>query len=344
MAFLSRWVYGYVYDAGGVPVLGGQVKAKLDEDLSFTETHVVVQREFHVVTDSTNEANNDPVLAKEPGKFRLRLWCDETALKTINYQLFFPVVDGGSADKELSVELSLAYEDGAPKSVGTALIEGSDPVEIADDISLRSVIDARTANHITFSPQSVANQAARLALTGLRKFHHVRQADNGHVFLLIDELDPSDSASWLNLSQSVNTNTINFAAATQGATISSTNGSPSIANLINGSRVYSSANWNGQDGDIITVSFNQNRLIHRIDLYSVTGDESDRPNEQNPYSILQAEIYAYVGNAWVRVAGFYENLGTCISLEILPVTATQLRFKNLVGGFYAVRLAEIEVY
>lgn len=264
---------------------------------------------------------------------KLSLWCNGNGNTGSKYKVTEP--DG--------VVWEFVLQTDSPNNLAVLRSQQITPGTSVETIV--SLIGTETANHVTFSPLNVANEATRLALSGLRKFHHVQQADSGDVFLLNDDLNVSDPASWLNLSQPwINTNTTNFAAATQGATIFSTDGSPSIANLINGSRVYGSANWNGQDSDIITVSFNQSRLIHRIDLYSVTADESDRPNQQNSYSILSAEVYLYVGNAWMRMATFYENLGVCISLEFLPVRATQLRLKNLVGGFYAVRLAEIEAY
>src|SRR5688500_3931952 len=109
MALRERNVIGTVVDANGVPVANATIKFKLTTPFAYTVTHIVVDREFSVVTD-------------EFGAFALSLWCDEDSLVPVNYAVFFPIVSGGLPSDVHIGTFSLDYGDGSSVNLPEVLI------------------------------------------------------------------------------------------------------------------------------------------------------------------------------------------------------------------------------
>jgi hypothetical protein len=132
MPFRERNVVGTVVDAAGAPVSGGQVQFKTNRPIGYTSTHVVVDRAFEAVTDAG-------------GNFIANLWTDQDSLVAIDYDVFFPIENDGPASTTHIAKISLAYETGSDKDIGTLIAEGlpeSTPIP-AD--TLAAFIDARIA-------------------------------------------------------------------------------------------------------------------------------------------------------------------------------------------------------
>ncbi|MEZ5421846.1 MAG: carboxypeptidase-like regulatory domain-containing protein [Pyrinomonadaceae bacterium] len=132
MAFRERTVNGFVVDADGGPVQNGTVSFQLDKPLGYTATHVVINRVFTAVTDSL-------------GSFSVTLWCDEDSFLALNYTVTFPIADGGQPQTSHTVSISLAYEDGSAKDLGTLIAESQPPPSIVSEATWASLIDARIA-------------------------------------------------------------------------------------------------------------------------------------------------------------------------------------------------------
>jgi len=130
MALRVRTVTGTVVDGDGLPVTNGQVLFKPTKPVGYSSTHVVVDREFYVTTDTN-------------GAFSASLWCDADSLTPINYTVTFPTVNSGAADPAHTAEISLAYEDGTPKDIGTLIAESTPAEEVITEQPLADLIDER---------------------------------------------------------------------------------------------------------------------------------------------------------------------------------------------------------
>jgi len=113
MAFRQREITGTVVDGDGSPIINGEVRFKPTKLLAYTATHVVVDADFRVQTD------ND-------GNFTIDIWCDEDSLIPVDYNVYFPVVNGGQASNEHRASFSLQYGDGSPINLAV-LINASIP-------------------------------------------------------------------------------------------------------------------------------------------------------------------------------------------------------------------------
>lgn len=114
MAFRERTVTGFVVDADGTPINAGTLSFQLDKPLGYTSTHVVIDRIFTAVTTSL-------------GAFTVTLWCDEDSLVALNYKVSFPVANSGQPQSTHTATISLAYQDGSPKDLGTLIAESQPP-------------------------------------------------------------------------------------------------------------------------------------------------------------------------------------------------------------------------
>ncbi|MEO8650501.1 MAG: hypothetical protein ABI539_15165 [Acidobacteriota bacterium] len=132
MAFRQRNVTGFVFDGDGTPVETATIQFKPTKPLGYTDTHVVVDRIFTVETDTD-------------GEFAITLWCDEDSLKAIDYTVMFPAENNGQPDPLHIANISLAYEDGSDKDIGTLIAESTPADEIITEQTLANLIDERIA-------------------------------------------------------------------------------------------------------------------------------------------------------------------------------------------------------
>lgn len=139
MALRERNVIGTVVDANGTPVSNATIKFKLTTPFAYTITHIVVDREFSVVTD-------------EFGAFGLSLWCDEDSLVAVNYAVYFPIVSGGLPSDVHIGTFSLAYGDGSPTNL-PELIFGGNPAPSEEDLLYTFIETA--VNEAVAVPRSV---------------------------------------------------------------------------------------------------------------------------------------------------------------------------------------------
>ena len=130
MALRLRTVIGKITDAEGTPIENGQVAFVLTEPLGFTSTHVVVDPEVFAVTDSL-------------GDFAIDLWADEDSLTPVNYTVSVPIANDGPASPTHTATISLAYEDGSDKDIGTLIAESQPPPSETDIAVWRDLIDSR---------------------------------------------------------------------------------------------------------------------------------------------------------------------------------------------------------
>ncbi len=163
MALRLREVIGYAVNAAGDPISNGEIKFKLTSKIGFTSTHVIPDEEVTALTD-----NN--------GLFSKELWCDEDGLQSINYNAYFPKEDDGLAQDDYLASFSLAYGDGSPINLATA-INASLPAPTESDLLY------------TFIEQSVADEVA--AQAGLAIDDPISGAASGSV-LFADELGQMD--------------------------------------------------------------------------------------------------------------------------------------------------------
>lgn len=134
MAFRERNVVGTVVDADGAPVTSAQVSFKPTKPLGYTSTHIVVDRQFTAQTDTE-------------GDFIATLWVDGDSLTPIDYTVNFPIANGGNADSSHSATISLVYEDGSAKNIGTLIAETAEDVPAEPD-TLGNIFDAAFADSI----------------------------------------------------------------------------------------------------------------------------------------------------------------------------------------------------
>lgn len=132
MAFRERTVTGYVIDADGTPVQNGVVSFQLDQPLGYTSTHIVINRVFTATTDSL-------------GSFSVTLWCEEDSLLALNYTVNFPIANSGQPQSSHSAKISLAYQDGSPKDIGTLIAESQPPPTTVPEAIWRQLVDQQIA-------------------------------------------------------------------------------------------------------------------------------------------------------------------------------------------------------
>jgi hypothetical protein len=120
MAFREREVTGVVIDGDGTPVTNGVIKFKPTLPLGYTNSHIIIDREF------TAETNTD-------GEFSATLWCDEDSLVAIDYKVAFPVSNGGQPDADHVASFSLQYSDGSPINLAE-VINTSIPAPTPEDL------------------------------------------------------------------------------------------------------------------------------------------------------------------------------------------------------------------
>jgi hypothetical protein len=112
MALRERNVIGTVVDGKGAAVANATIKFKLTTPFAYTITHIVVDREFTVVTDDS-------------GAFAVSLWCDEDSLVAVNYAVYFPIVAGGLPSDVHIGTFSLAYGDGTTANLPELIFGGN---------------------------------------------------------------------------------------------------------------------------------------------------------------------------------------------------------------------------
>jgi hypothetical protein len=132
MAFRERTITGTVVDGDGTPVQSGTVSFKPTKTVGYTATHVVIDRIFTATTDST-------------GLFTITVWCDEDSLVAIDYIVMFPIANNGLADPLHMATISLSYQDGSPKDIGTLIAESLPPPSGVPDSTWAALIDSRIA-------------------------------------------------------------------------------------------------------------------------------------------------------------------------------------------------------
>ncbi len=120
MAFTQRTITGTITDGDGSPIVNGEVKFKPTIPLAYTTTHIVVDAAFTEQTD-------------EDGAFEIDIWCDEESLVAVNYNVYFPVADGGQANDEHRASFSLEYGDGSPINLAV-LINASVPAPSPEEL------------------------------------------------------------------------------------------------------------------------------------------------------------------------------------------------------------------
>lgn len=126
-------------DANGVPIINATLKFKLTTPISFTVSHIVVDREFTVVTDGD-------------GEFAITLWCDEDSLIAVNYNVYFPLVNSGLPSDAHVATFSLDYGDGSTVNL-PEIIMGSTPAPTPTDL-LYTFIET-TVDEAVAVPRSV---------------------------------------------------------------------------------------------------------------------------------------------------------------------------------------------
>lgn len=133
MALRQRIVKGTLVDGDGNPIESGTISFKPTKVLGYTSTHVVIDREFTVTTDSN-------------GDFSATFWCDEDSLVAIDYLVTFPVENSGQPEPLHFAVISLAYEDGSDKDIGTLIAESQPPPSSVPEYVWASLIDSRIGN------------------------------------------------------------------------------------------------------------------------------------------------------------------------------------------------------
>lgn len=175
MAFRQRQINGTVVDGDGSPVANAEVKFKPTKPLAYTPTHIVVDTSFSVQTDVD-------------GNFTIDIWCDEDSLVAVDYNVYFPVVDGGEARDDHSASFSLQYGDASPINLAV-LINASLPapteeeqlyttiqeiVSEANDVTATLTNKSMSGASNTFSniPQSAINSLLTDVLIAKQVFFH----------------------------------------------------------------------------------------------------------------------------------------------------------------------------
>lgn len=138
MEYRKRIVKGYVFD-GVNPVIGGKIEGKLTKPISYTDTHVSINRPIQVTTESN-------------GYFEIGLWCDEDSVTPVDWTLAFPVADNGQPSTSNTKTFSLVYGDGTPIFIGTVFANSETPSEIGDNETLVELIDERIEVYHTENP------------------------------------------------------------------------------------------------------------------------------------------------------------------------------------------------
>lgn len=130
MALRLRTITGTIVDGKGNPIYNSVVRFKLTQSLGYTSTHIIADREFETLTSSI-------------GVFSVQLWCDDDSLKAVDYDVLFPVENNSPPSETHSASISLSYQDGSSKDIGTLIAESTLVEEIVTVEALSTVIDAR---------------------------------------------------------------------------------------------------------------------------------------------------------------------------------------------------------
>lgn len=131
MALRQRTVTGTLVDGDGNPLTSAVISFKPTKTLGYTSTHVVIDREFTVTTDASD------------GTFFAEFWCDDDSLTLIDYVVKFPTENSGQPDELHFATISLGYEDGSPKDIGTLIAESQPPPSSVPVATWQSLIDGR---------------------------------------------------------------------------------------------------------------------------------------------------------------------------------------------------------
>ena len=129
MALRERNVVGILVDGDGTPITSGKITFKPTQPLGYTSTHVIVDRVIQITTNAAT------------GEFTASLWVDEDSLTPVDYTVTFPVANAGDADSGHTATISLSYEDGSDKNIGTLIAETTPNEELPTD-TLGSIFDA----------------------------------------------------------------------------------------------------------------------------------------------------------------------------------------------------------
>lgn len=132
MAFRQRTIIGTVVDGDGEPIENGQVRFKPTKPLAYTATHIVVDADFTVQTDTD-------------GDFEIDIWCDEDSLVPVDYNVYFPTANGGQASNEHRTSFSLQYGDGSPINLAV-LINASVPAPTEEELLYTLILELIAAN------------------------------------------------------------------------------------------------------------------------------------------------------------------------------------------------------
>jgi hypothetical protein len=128
MGFRERTVTGSLVDADGSPIATAQLSFQLDKPLGYTSTHVVINRIFNATTDAA-------------GLFSITLWCDEDSLLALDYTVSFPTANAGLPQNTHTAKISLAYQDGSAKDIGTLIAESQPPPTSVPEATWRALIE-----------------------------------------------------------------------------------------------------------------------------------------------------------------------------------------------------------
>jgi hypothetical protein len=132
MGFRERTVTGSLVDADGSPIATAQLSFQLDKPLGYTSTHVVINRIFNATTDAA-------------GLFSITLWCDEDSLLALDYTVSFPTANAGLPQNTHTAKISLAYQDGSAKDIGTLIAESQPPPTSVPEATWRLLIEDEIA-------------------------------------------------------------------------------------------------------------------------------------------------------------------------------------------------------
>lgn len=131
MALRQRIVKGTLVDGDGNPITSGVISFKPTKTLGYTSTHIVIDREFTVTTDPSD------------GTFSAEFWCDDDSLTLIDYVVKFPTESSGQPDELHFATISLGYEDGSDKDIGTLIAESQPPPSEVPVGTWQALIDGR---------------------------------------------------------------------------------------------------------------------------------------------------------------------------------------------------------
>ncbi len=130
MGFRKRNVIGFVFDADGAPQSNVAIKFTPSKPFGYTNLHIVLNDS---VTAQTNVG----------GSFTALLWCDEDSLIPIDYDVVV------SNDAKRTGKISLAFEDGTDKPIGTLLLQSASPADLVGRETIIALVDARVDARVT---------------------------------------------------------------------------------------------------------------------------------------------------------------------------------------------------